>query len=114
MEQFFTATRRLHATVDYAEVQLRSTTTVDKFLIQRWGWKNLCAFVPGNGDKLRKILWLTEDVFLEVGDVVDFTGYGYEYSLHAVLTAASGREQALTLHQQMDKTLSAGGACSVF
>jgi hypothetical protein len=99
--------------LEYAEVQLRSTVTLEDFLVYRWDWEDLCAFVSGDGDELPKILWITEYAYLELGDVCDHD-YGYDFPLSARFTATSGREQMLTLHQKVGETPVSTEECSVF
>jgi hypothetical protein len=87
MKHFFNPTRRLQHKweeasddpFEYAEVQL--AVPVDEFLISRWGWEDVWAFVTGGAK--RKIMWLTADIFLSIDDDFyledDFVDFCYSY-----------------------------------
>jgi hypothetical protein len=128
MEQFFTPIRRLElerqvvgendiadGRLEYAEVQLRSTITVVDFLVYRWDWEDLCAFVGDGDESLPKIIWITENAYLELGDVCGYhVDDDYASRLHARFTATSGREQQLTLFLKCGEAPVSSEECSVF
>jgi hypothetical protein len=115
MEQFFTPTRRLQDLWEqdddaedpweYTEVQL--AVPVEEFLICRWVWEDLCSFA--SGDVADKIIWITNDMFLVVGDVPD--DLDFESTLFAHFTITTGQVQALTLFKDR---ITSTGVCSVF
>jgi hypothetical protein len=125
MEQFFTPTQRfqdiwensINYTSDdpfeHAEVQL--AIPVEDFLIYRWDWEDFSAFSYGNNVLMGKIIWITEDMFLLIGDNnQDITEYAdFSSLLHARFTGSNGLERTLTLSKQRDSAISSG-ACSVF
>jgi hypothetical protein len=85
MEQFFTkAFRFQHIWEDilhddeavFAEVEL--AVKVEEFLNHPWSWEDLRAFLTGCPTP--KILWITDDMFLMVGDAHDlFLDYESPY-----------------------------------
>jgi hypothetical protein len=106
MDQFFTPTRRLESVweeyrhfdvpVDYAEVQL--AIPVEEFLIYRWTWADLRAFVTAGA--MQKIVWITKNTFLSVDGGADiYTGTGGTYGdlLHARSTVTISEEQCLVV-----------------
>jgi hypothetical protein len=123
LSKFFTPIRRLcflwendifNGPIHFEEVELKSTITVEEFLLYGWDWEDLCSFASGDGDQKPKIIWLGSKTFLEVGHVYDFEDFGYELPLHAVFTTTSGREQMLSLNQKSSRTQVSKGACNVY
>jgi hypothetical protein len=123
MAQFFTPTRRFQTgwesspwaddPFNYTEVALK--VPVGEFLNYDWDWEALLAFVTG--DVLSKIVWITDDVPLIVGDVGQFfldDDSPYDCLLMArFLTTTSGQEQTLQCLQLLDVDVSTA-ACGVF
>jgi hypothetical protein len=76
---------------EYAEVQL--TVPVEEFLICRWDWEDLYAFVSGDGNVLHKILWITDNTFLTFDDLCeiihDYDYDNFSFPLHAYYMATS-------------------------
>jgi hypothetical protein len=112
MEQFFSPTRRLQVIwevysdgdpFEYAEVQL--AVPLEEFLNHQWDWEDICAF--SSGDMIGKILWITDDIFLVVGDTSGFLHGNFlcDFQLHASFMATSGQEQTLTLAAFGDETI---------
>jgi hypothetical protein len=131
MEQFFTPTRRLQdiwessswaddGPFNYTGVAL--TVPVEEFLNYDWDWEALLAFVMG--DVLSKILWITDDMPLIVGDVGQFflddvSPYDCllmaRFTMTAVSISGAGcqAEQTLQCLQLLDVDVSTA-ACGVF
>jgi hypothetical protein len=81
---------------DFTEVDL--IVPVEEFLVYRWDWKDLQAFVTG--DFLYKIVWITDVAFIAVEDNkndVDFRDAALGGRISADIQATSGQEQKLTL-----------------
>ncbi len=105
MDELCTSTRRYQCVwelgrdgddgpFEYTEVEL--TVPVEDFLVNRWDWNDLRAFLTGG--LTPKILWITEEVFLVVDDddnAFNFA-HGYRKSLDAEIQQAGGQKQTLT------------------
>ena len=127
MEQFFTPTKRLQigwesspwaddGPFNYTEVAL--TVPLEEFLNYDWDWEALLAFVTR--DALSKILWITDDIPLIVGDLPDYGQFfldddsPYDCLLMARFTTSiGGQEQTLQCLQLIDEDVSTA-ACGVF
>jgi hypothetical protein len=124
MEQFFTPTRRFQdgwesspwaddGPFNYTEVAL--TVPVEEFLNYDWDWEALFAFVTG--DVLNKIVWITDDMPLIVGDACQIfldDDSPYDCLLMAKFgMTISGQEQTLQCLQCLDEDVSTA-ACGVF
>jgi hypothetical protein len=108
MDQFFTPTRRYQdlfgvgmdddlGPFEYTEIEL--AVPVEEFLVCNLDWKYLWAFLTGAG-VTKKILWITEDVFLVVDD--DENDFHFHDDapgsfLKADFQGTSGQEQTLIL-----------------
>jgi hypothetical protein len=113
MEHFFSPTRRLQDVweessdgdpFEYAEVQL--AVPLEEFLNHQWDWEDIRALA--SGDMVGKILWITDDIFLVVGDasdVLDDGNFLCDSHLHASSMATSGQEQTLTLATFGDESI---------
>ena len=97
MEQICTPTRRYQDTIypdwddddngdfDYAEVQL--DMSVEDFLVYRWDWKDLHAFLTG--DVKPKLLWITENAFLAVNEDGETDASNYADYIAATIQESS-------------------------
>jgi hypothetical protein len=98
---------------EYTDIQL--AVPVEDFLVYRWDWKDLRAFLTGG--VTTKMFWITEDAFL----VVRESGNVHHYHLHdsiigymsAKIQAKSGEEHALYL-AHLHHPLIPTGEISVF
>jgi hypothetical protein len=105
VEQFFAPIRRFEETweVSDGDEGLIPFDFMKEFLIHRWNWEDLCAFISdgdGHGDVLSIIIWITEDSFLpfdcDFQTIQDY-GYGYALMLHAYSAALSVRSRRTTV-----------------
>jgi hypothetical protein len=111
MEHFCTPTRRYQDLLEQGDAflhqfectEVQFIVTVENFLVYRWEWKDLEAFLTGGATP--KMLWLSENTFLvveESGDMQWFEGQSYMAANIQATTAVyplSPEEQALILVQ---------------
>jgi hypothetical protein len=116
MEHFFTPVR--HLPIDllgYTEVQL--AVSIEAFMNHRWDWSAFYAFATDVEGEMRKILWITNDTFIWVGDGnngVDFDLLKDYAILRVTFTAPSGETHELVLAEDWESCSLSTEGSSVF
>jgi hypothetical protein len=108
MEKFFTPARRYQDIWEedirdndddpFAYTEVALAVPVEDFLVNRWDWKDLRAFLTGG--LTPKILWLTKNTFLVVEESWDEFEFGDDIPhsrIDAYFQETSGRKQTLTV-----------------
>jgi hypothetical protein len=80
---------------DWTEMQL--AMPVEDFLVYRWEWEDLKAFLDGGVKSL--MMWITEHAFLAVEESPDMDRFAHNDYIAANIRTTSGEELALILVQ---------------
>jgi hypothetical protein len=105
MEELCAPTRRYQDLLEYDSdddddpfryTELELAVPVEDFLINRWEWKDLRAFLTGGA--MPRILWIADNAFLVIEDEYEFDFDGIPHEcIRAGFELTGGLEQTLTI-----------------